>query len=123
MMDELKWRYRLKEMRAMLEAERRFLLSGRLNDIARLDARRESVSAHFENVPSAISDDLKSALEALKKLAARNQRLLSAYLNGAQSAAQRVGELTEGGGRIGAYREDGSRFDGPSAPGSKQQRV
>lgn len=109
MFDDATWRRRLSEMTAILESDRAFLLSGQIEKLARQDQRRGAIEAKLYEMPQAVAKAEVRKIELLKRLAARNHRLLNAYLEGARRAAQHLAALEQTQGLIGVYRRDGSR--------------
>lgn len=123
MFDKATWRARLSEMRGILEKDRSLLLSGQIEKLSRQDGRRRTIEAKLHEMPLAIAKSEVKKIDQLRRLAARNHRLLKAYLDGARRAAQRLITIEEDQGRIGAYRRDGSRVPAASAVSTKQQRA
>ncbi len=117
------WQARLNEVSAVLEAERRLLMQGKIEAIAAMDKRREAAIARLENLPPDADDDLRAAFRVVQRRAERNQRLLAAYLRGAQAATVRIAEISRGETRIGAYCADGSMLDGQLGQGASQTRA
>ncbi len=74
-------------------------------------------------MPQAVAKAEERKIEQLRRLAARNHRLLKAYIDGARRATQRLMDMEENQGRIGAYRRDGSRVPSTSTVSTKQQRA
>lgn len=120
MLDEMKWRYRLAEARAMLAAERRLLKAGAIGEIAARDRRRRLLADQLAEMPAPVAEAHEALIAEIRTEAARNQRLLTAYIRGAGDAAARVHALDEKKGEIGAYRRDGSRLPG-AAPGPTRE--
>lgn len=123
MFDRAAWRRRLTEMRGILESDRMFLLSGQIEKLAQQDRRRGAIEAALHDMPGEIAKAESGKIEHLKRLAARNHRLLQAYLDGARRATSRLVAIEESRGRIGAYRPDGSRVPTPGDQSTKQQRA
>ncbi len=123
MFDKATWRARLKEMRGILEKDRSLLLSGQMEKLSQQDNRRRSIEAKLHEMPLAIAKAEVKKIDQLRRLAARNHRLLKAYLDGARRAAKRLITIEEHQGRIGAYRRDGSRVPATGALSTKQQRA
>ncbi len=123
MFDTATWRSRLVEMRGILESDRRYLLAGRIDQLARQDQRRRKIEAKLYEMPRAIAEAEEGRIDLLRRLAARNHRLLKAYLDGARRATQRLVALEKDQGRIGAYRRDGSRVSSTGSVSTKQQRA
>ncbi len=123
MFDAATWRSRLIEMRGILESDRRYLLAGRIDQLARQDQRRRKIEAKLYEMPRAVAVAEESRIDLLRRLAARNHRLLKAYLDGARRATQRLVALEKDQGRIGAYRRDGSRVSSTGSVSTKQQRA
>ena len=123
MFDRTTWRRRLTEMRGILERDRKYLLSGQIEKLAHQDQRRGAIEAKLHEMPSAVAKAEKKIIGQLRRLAARNHRLLQAYLDGARRATQRLVAFEEARGRIGAYRRDGSRVPSASNRSTKQQRA
>ena len=123
MFDLAKWRARLAEMRRILETDRILLLSGQIEKLAQQDRRRQVVEARLHEMPQAVAKAEERKIEQLRRLAARNHRLLKAYIDGARWATQRLMDLEENQGRIGAYRRDGSRVPSTSTVSTRQQRA
>ncbi|QIE56978.1 hypothetical protein G5B40_16950 [Pikeienuella piscinae] len=120
MLDEMKWRYRLAEIRAMMTAERRLLKAGAIDEIVARDRRRQTLADQLSEMPAAIAESHEALIEEIRVEAARNQSLLKAYIRGAGDAAARMQALIEKRGEIGAYRRDGSRLAG-AAPGPTRE--
>ncbi|MFV0475105.1 MAG: hypothetical protein ACK5MQ_13000 [Pikeienuella sp.] len=123
MLDEMNWRYRLTEARAMLAAERRLLKAGEIGGIAALDRRRRALAAEIEQAPAAIAETHGALIEEIREQAARNGRMLAAYLAGARDAAARLRAIDERKTEIGAYRRDGSRLASPAAGPTRERRA
>lgn len=99
------------ETRNLLELERRLLLRGQMNELARLDRRRSDLEAHLTKMPEDVIRRNGPRVKEIRRLAARNHRLLSAYLEGARRAVARLAELEAARMSIGAYLEDGTMID------------
>ena len=117
------WRQRLAEMRSILENDRKLLLSGQIEKLARQARNRSAIEKKLHEMPNAVIKAETKSIDQLRRLAARNQRLLKAYLEGARRATERLGVIEENQGRIGAYKPDGSRISSTSARSTKQQRA
>ncbi|MEM7523920.1 MAG: hypothetical protein AAF360_09230 [Pseudomonadota bacterium] len=115
MFDGLRWRNRLNEARTLLVLERRLLLGGSLNELARLDSRRSTLERHLLEMPDDIIARHRMRVEEIRRLALRNHKLLTAYLDGARRAAKRLAEIDTSRRVIGAYMRDGTRIDSESA--------
>lgn len=117
MLNQMKWRYRLTDARAMLESEYRLIKAGAVRELAALDQRRLALIAQITDIPAAIAAAHEPRIQEIRRLAARNQRLLRAYLDGAADAAARLQGLEREKNQIGAYGPDGARMSsGGSAP-------
>ena len=123
MFETTTWRQRLTEMRSILKRDREYLLTGQIEKLARQDHRRSAIEAKLHEMPGAIAKAERRIIGQLRRLAARNHRLLQAYLEGARRATQRLVALEETEGRIGAYRQDGSRVPSTSHKSTKQLRA
>lgn len=123
MFDKATWRARLTEMRGILEKDRSLLLSGQIEKLSQQDNRRRTIESKLHEMPLAIAKAEVKKIDQLRRLAARNHRLLKAYLDGARRAAQRLMTIEENQGRIGAYRRDGSRVPATNALSTQQQRA
>ncbi len=123
MFDAAFWRQRLAEMRRILESDRKFLLSGQIEKLARQDKRRGVLEAKLREMPNAVIEAETNSINQLRRLAIRNHNLLKAYLEGARRATRRLGVIEDSKGRIGAYKADGTRISTSSARSTKQQRA
>ena len=123
MFDGATWRRRLAEMRRILERDRKYLLSGQIEKLAQQDQKRGAIEAKLHEMPQAFAKAEVKRIDQLRLLAARNHRLLKAYLEGARRTAQRLVANEEKQGRIGAYQRDGSRVPSMNARSTKQQRA
>lgn len=110
MIEAFLWRRRLAEMRSLLAADRRLLLRGAIAELARNDARRAEIEARLRGLPEDVARREEPFLAEIRALAKRNERLLSAYLDGARRAAARLAEIARSEEGFGAYRRDGSKF-------------
>lgn len=123
MFDTATWRRRLAEMRGILENDRVLLLSGQIEKLARQDRRRGVIEAKLHEMPQAVAKAEVKKIDQLRQLAARNQRLLKAYIDGARRATERLVAIEETQGRIGAYKPDGSRVASTGVRSTKQVRA
>ncbi len=123
MFDTATWRRRLVEMRAILENDRILLLSGQIDKLAQQDQRRGAIEAKLHEMPAAVAKAEMNRIDQLRRLAARNQRLLKAYLDGARRAARQLVAIEETQGRLGAYKRDGSRVSSTNVRSTKQVRA
>lgn len=123
MFDATFWRQRLAEMRRILETDRKFLLSGQIEKLARQDKRRGALEAKLHEMPNAVIKAETKSIDQLRRLALRNHNLLKAYIEGARRATRRLGVIEENKGRIGAYKADGTRIATSDARSTKQQRA
>lgn len=110
MFSNLTWSRRISEMRNLLALDRRLLLAGAIDELARLDGRRVVVEAKLYEMPREVAEREQLRLAELREMAKRNQRLLSAYLEGARRATKRLMEIHEAVGEIGAYLRDGTKL-------------
>ena len=83
MFSNLTWSRRIGEMRSLLALDRRLLLAGAIDELARLDGRRIAVEKKLYEMPRDVAEREQPRLVELRDMARRNQRLLSAYLEGA----------------------------------------
>lgn len=123
MLDGMRWRYRLAEARALLQAERELLLKGATKGLAALEARRKAVVAGLEGMPAPATSAQRAAVREIGEAARRNQRLLRAYLDGAADAARRLRAIDESRAQIGAYRQDGTRLPGVAPAPTTERRA
>lgn len=123
MFDRSTWRSRLAEMRSVLERDRVYLLAGQIDKLAQQDRKRGAIEAKLQDMPGAVAKAETKSIDQIRHLAARNHRLLQAYLDGARRATRQLVAMEENQGRIGAYRRDGSRVPSPIAKSTKQQRA
>ena len=86
-------------------------------------SRRSAIEEKLHEMPSTVIEAETKSIDQLRRLAARNQRLLKAYLDGARRATRRLGLIEESQGKIGAYKADGSRVSSANARSTKQQRA
>ena len=117
------WRARLKDVRRLLEGDRKLLLAGKISALAAKDARRLEVEARLIGMPRSIVEAEQSVILEIQNLAKRNNRLLKAYLDGARAAMRRLQEIEKMRGRIGAYQKDGSRIDPSDRTSTRQVRA
>ena len=112
MFDGFRWRRRLSDVFDLLLTDRGLLLAGAIRELAKLDGRRKSAETTLTSMPEEVAEREIRKLERIRKLASRNQRLLTAYLAGARRAAERLKAIAEAERDMGAYRRDGSRIKG-----------
>lgn len=117
------WRARLKDVRRLLEGDRKLLLAGKISALAAKDARRLEVESRLVGMPRAIVEAEQTVILEIQALAQRNNRLLKAYLEGARAAMRRLQEIERMRGRIGAYQKDGSRIDPSERTSTRQVRA
>lgn len=110
MLDAMKWRYRLADARALLETERRLLQAGAMKELSALDPRRRALAANLDDMPEEAARAHQTLLAEIRRGAARNQRLLKAYVAGAADALGRLRAMDESRAEIGAYRQDGTKL-------------
>lgn len=108
MSDVSRGRRRLHAVKTLLDEERGLLLKGSADALAALGRRRAAAIAGLDDVTDAAAQQLEDLIASVRAAAARNQRLLQAWLDGANAARKRM-ERTEGDAGVGAYRADGSR--------------
>lgn len=123
MISDLIWRRRLGDMKSLLAADRRLLLSGAIEDLAKLDPRRLAAEEKLRDMPRDVAQRERRRLRELRRMARRNQKLLQAYLEGARAAATRLTDLNQAGGEFGAYRRDGSRIMSPTGRSTRRVRA
>lgn len=117
------WRARLRDVRRLLEGDRKLLLAGKISALAAKDARRLEIEARLIGMPRAVVEAEQSVIQEIQTLAKRNNRLLKAYLDGARAAMRRLQEIERMRGRIGAYQKDGSRIDPLDQASTRQVRA
>lgn len=123
MLDAMRWRHRLNEARAMLAAERRLLKAGAIRELAALDRRRQALAAEIEAAPETVVESYGPLIEEIRAEAARNARLLNAYLDGAREGAARLRAIEAQKGAIGAYGPDGSRLAASETGPTRERRA
>lgn len=123
MLDSMRWRYRLSEARAFLQAERDLLVKGRAAELDGLAARRRLVAESLAEMPASVAEANQAAVREIAAAARRNQRLLRAWLDGAAEAVRRLKAIDESRARIGAYRPDGTRLAGAAAAPTTERRA
>lgn len=116
MLDDLKWRHRLSELRAMLESERLLLRAGAIRELARHDKRRAALLEQISAMPEKAVAAHQDAISRIRKEAARNHRLLQSYIEGARDAADRIRGMDRVRNEIGAYQKDGTRLQASAGP-------
>ncbi len=123
MSEQSGWRARLRDVRRLLEGDRKLLLAGKIFALAAKDARRLEVEARLMSMPRSIVEAEQLVIMEIQTLAKRNNRLLKAYLDGARAAMKRLQEIEQMRGRIGAYQKDGSRIDRSDGASTRQVRA
>lgn len=123
MLEGLLWRHRLSETKSLLELERRLLLKGEVAELKRLDRRRSSLEGHLTAMPEDVITRHASRVDEIRRLAARNHRLLLAYLEGARLAVARLAEIEAARAEIGAYLKDGSKIEPTPRKSRLQQKA
>lgn len=123
MLDVLKWRYRLTDARALLDAERRLLQAGAMKELSALDPRRRALAANLTEIPEEAARAHQPLLAEIRRGAARNQRLLKAYVAGAADALARLRAMEESRAAIGAYRQDGTKVAPPPGGPRTERRA
>lgn len=107
----------------MLATERRLLKAGAIDELAALDRRRQALAAEIEAAPAPVAEAFRPLIEEIRAGAARNARLLRAYLDGARDADARLRTIERQKGAIGAYRPDGSRLAAAEADPTRERRA
>ena len=110
MFDSWKWQSRLKQVNTLLDREREFLLSGKADRVAALEASLREATDLLLQIPAAVAKQSGEEIHRLNSKAQRNRKLLEAYLEGARMGATRVAELGKTVGELGAYKPDGSKI-------------
>lgn len=123
MLNEMKWRYRLADVRTMLESEYRLIKAGAVRELAALDQRRLTLIAQMTDIPAAVAAAHEGRIQEISRLAARNQRLLRAYLDGAADAATRLKGIDQTRNEIGAYGPDGARMQSGGPAPTRESRA
>lgn len=121
MFEDMKWRGFLREINELLELERKSLLEGDLTRTLARGGRREALLDKLSAMPEEAVKTHEPAIATLRAAAARNHRLLKAYLSGVASAARIMGEIDATSQNIGAYQRDGSKM--PEAGPSRLSRA
>jgi hypothetical protein len=96
------------DLRDLLEREHGALLSGRLEDVARLIPLKERIAAELARNPQAAED---ARLSGLGRLARHNAELLAAARRGLESAQARLALIRGGGVGLNTYDHRGQRAD------------
>lgn len=96
----------LDEAEDYLEREREILLSGRIEELERMEMQREAV---FSTLARAHDDATR--LTRLRTLAERNGALLEASADGIKQAMKRLSDLRKAAGPIGSYSASGGRCE------------
>jgi flagellar biosynthesis/type III secretory pathway chaperone len=95
----------------LLDHERRMILAGQIDDLARGTRQKEQLISRLSN----LRDD--RALARVRAKAERNQALLAAAARGLKAARARIGQIASGGAPLRTYGCDGAATDlGPGQP-------
>lgn len=93
------------ELDELLDAERRALMSGNLDELTRLYENKEKLVANLNAL-----DRLEAKrLEGLQKKMTRNQTLLSSAMEGIRAVADRMAELRRLRQSLSTYDREGKR--------------
>jgi flagellar biosynthesis/type III secretory pathway chaperone len=89
----------------LLDLERRMILDGKLDGLARATPQKSQLIARLADVP-----DL-APLQRLRQKAERNQELLRAATLGLAAATTQLARMSSGGAPLRTYGPDGSASD------------
>lgn len=130
MSDVKRAKRRLSAMKALLSEERALIRAGAIGAIAALSARRAAAMAGLESLSPAALAPHGGLIAEIRAAAARNHRLLLAYLDGARAARDRLlsgrlaaGLTADGRPAFAAYRRDGSRVETAGGPSTRDSRA
>ena len=103
------------DLSAVLEAERAALAAGAFEDLAELAARKTALLAELDAAPPTRAAGPQ--LEAVKRDAAHNARLLDAAARGLRAAIDRLAAMQRVATHLDTYTEAGTRADlAPPSP-------
>jgi len=101
----------------LLERERKLLLAGSLDGLARIAAHKEDLAARLKKVGRS------PALERLKTKAERNARLLESAGAGIRSVLRRIEAVREGPEPLSTYSASGRKTDLGGARRTMERRA
>lgn len=101
----------------LLERERRLLLAGSLDGLARIAAHKEELAARLKTVGR------PSGLERLRAKAERNARLLDSAGAGIRSVLRRIESVREGPAPLSTYSASGHKTDLGGARRTMERRA
>ncbi len=101
----------------VLARERAYLLSGRYEELERIQAHKTAALARLRGM----RDDRK--LKAIRDQLVANNTLLEAAAHGFRTARDRVRDIRQSAGRFQTYQRNGARTDHNTTGGALEQRL
>lgn len=95
----------LDDLDALLDSERRALVSGNLDELSQLHDRKEELISALNALDRLEAD----ALTSIRNKMSRNQALLSSAMEGIRAVADRMAELRRVRQNLSTYDRDGKR--------------
>lgn len=117
------FRRRAAALTGLLEAERALIRAGDVAGLAALGPRRDKLVAALEAAEPVPGPESEVALEALRRAAARNMRLLEAFRDGLARAGEEARRVAGAGRSIGLYGPTGGRLAEPAAAPQRDRRA
>ncbi len=106
------------DLDALLDSERRALVSGNLDELSQLHERKEKLISALNAL-----DRLEAkALAGVRKKMSRNQALLSSAMEGIRTVADRMAELRRIRQSLSTYDRDGKRHQIPTSTEQKLEK-
>lgn len=111
MIDGFMYRRRLKRILSSLEAERKMILVGAYDDIAKIIETRETQISEIENLSEDIRASLTPLLIEIRAKSDRNRGLLKQALAGLAKSRAFIHEITEARQKLRTYTQTGNSVD------------
>jgi hypothetical protein len=123
MIDKVLARGKLRQLLAALEAERAVLLTGPLDDLAHISAKRDQLLESLVQGGAVSQRVLGAKLPDIKAMAKRNGALLKAAMDGMKDARKEIENMEESLNEMDTYAPDGAKMLVAQTPPGKGHRV
>ena len=109
MIDSILARGKLRQLLAVMEMERKVLLSGPLGDLAKISAKRDFLLESLVAGGPVSQRILATRLADIKTMAARNGALLKASMEGMKDARKVIVNMEESLNQLDTYSRNGGK--------------
>jgi len=123
MIDTVLARGKLRQLLAAMEAERKILLNGPLDDLAQISERRDRLLEALVKGGPVSQRILERKLPDVKAMASRNGALLKAAIEGMKDARKEIENMEENLSRVETYSRQGERLVVAQAAAGKSHKI